>query len=382
MANEYTSGQKLQGIGAILGGTVPQFQQQMQQLDETRMKAMYQDAGAAYQMYGQNNIAGIIDLANDRLRILQRLPGSDPSDTMQALKLAQAAQAGDQNAYSQLGDFLKQANETGIARGYVAAPAAPEEYTLGQGDIRFRGSEEIARGAEKPQGGMLSPDAVAALGLDTSKKWQISTTGQISEVGGSGQVITVSTGTTGQDAVDKAFAEQYLPFISGGASEMAGNIANISDVLSRLESGEELTGPMVGLAPDFVRAVLNPEAQDAIDRVGSVVQLNLREVLGGQFAQKEGEQLVARAYNPSLKPEQNAKRLRKLYMQMNNAYEQRVAQAEYFQENGTLRGFKGKLPTLSDFYTALSSYDVGEEVGGYRYLGGDATIESSWQKVN
>jgi len=48
MANEYTSGQKLQGIGAILGGTVPQFQQEMQQLDEARMKAMYQDAGAAY----------------------------------------------------------------------------------------------------------------------------------------------------------------------------------------------------------------------------------------------------------------------------------------------------------------------------------------------
>ena len=133
MANEYTSGQKLQGIGAILGGTVPQFQQEMQQLDEARMKAMYQDAGAAYQMYGQNNIAGIIDLANDRLRILQRLPGSDPSDTIQALELAQAAQAGDQNAYSQLGDFLKQANDTGIARGYFAAPAAPERVTVSEG---------------------------------------------------------------------------------------------------------------------------------------------------------------------------------------------------------------------------------------------------------
>jgi len=132
MANEYTSGQKLQGIGAILGGTVPQFQQEMQQLDEARMKAMYQDAGAAYQMYGQNNIAGIIDLANDRLRILQRLPGSDPSDTIQALELAQAAQAGDQNAYSQLGDFLKQGYETGIARGYVAKPIAPERVTVSE----------------------------------------------------------------------------------------------------------------------------------------------------------------------------------------------------------------------------------------------------------
>jgi hypothetical protein len=138
MANEYTLGQKISGIGAALGGTVPQFQQEMQQLDEARMKAMYQDAGAAYQMYGQNNIAGIIELANDRLRILQRLPGSDPSDTMQALKLAQAAQAGDQSAYSQLGDFLKQANDSGIARGYFAAPAGPKYLGAEQGMLLFQ----------------------------------------------------------------------------------------------------------------------------------------------------------------------------------------------------------------------------------------------------
>ena len=379
MANEYTFGQKLQGIGAALSGTVPQFQQEMQQLDDRRVQAMYKDAGAAYQMYGQNNLGGIIDLANDRLRILQRLPGSDPSDTMQVLQLAQAARGGDQNAYSQLGGILKQAYDTGISLDILKPPAAPEEYTLGQGDIRFRGGQEIARGMDKPTAQMLSADAATNLGLDPNKKWQRSNTGLITEVGGSGQVINVG-GTTAQNEIDKMFAQEYYPFITGGSSQSLGNMASIKTVLEKLELGENLTGPMVGLAPDLVRGILNPEAQDAKDLIGGVVQLNLREVLGGQFAQREGEQLVARAYNPLLPPENNARRLRKLFMQMETAYNQRVRQAEYFEQNGTLKGFKGELPKLSDFYDALK-YDVGDVVGGFKFVGGDPSNESSWEKV-
>lgn len=146
MANEYTLGQKLQGIGAALGGTVPQFQQQMQQLDEARMKAMYQDAGAAYQMLQSNNYGGIIDLANDRLRILQRLPGSDPSDTMQVLQLTQSAQAGNPEAQAQLSQVLGSAYQQGISRGYVSPPAAPKYLGTEEGIILTQSpSGEIQR---------------------------------------------------------------------------------------------------------------------------------------------------------------------------------------------------------------------------------------------
>jgi len=127
MANEYTFGQKLQGIGAALSGTVPQFQQEMQQLDEARIKAMYQDAGAAYQMLQGNNYQGIIDLANDRLSILRRLPGSDPSDTQQVLQLAQNAMAGDTNAKAQLYDVLGNAYSTGVSRG-LTQPLPVSKY--------------------------------------------------------------------------------------------------------------------------------------------------------------------------------------------------------------------------------------------------------------
>jgi hypothetical protein len=144
----YTTGQKIEFLGSALSGRVPQFQQQMEQLDEKRMEAMYKDAGAAYDLFNKGNISGIIDLANDRLNILQRLPGSDPSDTMQVLQLAQGANAGNPQSLSQLGQVLGSAYQQGIARGYVAAPVAPEEYTLSENQVRMRGSEVIARGPQ------------------------------------------------------------------------------------------------------------------------------------------------------------------------------------------------------------------------------------------
>ena len=138
MANEYTFGQKLQGIGAALSGTIPQFQQEMQQLSEARTKAMYQDAGAAYQMLQGNNYQGIIDLANDRLSILSRLPGSDPSDTQRVLQLAQNAMAGDTNAKAQLFDVLGNAYSTGVSRGLTQPLPVKKYLGVEQGMLLFQ----------------------------------------------------------------------------------------------------------------------------------------------------------------------------------------------------------------------------------------------------
>ena len=127
--------------------------------------------------------------------------------------------------------------------------------------------------------------------------------------------------------------------------------------------------------------IVNPDAENAKEMVQEVVQRNLKTILGAQFAQKEGEQLISRAYNPTLSPELNARRLRKLYQQMEIARQQREAMAAYFNKNYTLRGYEGPQPNISDFYTALSAFGVGEIKNGYKYLGGDSQKESSWEKV-
>lgn len=148
MANQYTFGDKLQGIGAVLGGTAPQFQKQMGELSTERQKAMYQDADAALKMASRGDLPGVIRLIEDRISMIQRLNG-DPTESLQALNFARAAQSGDTASGEKLMQGLTISQQQGIDLGFIPAPVAPEEYTLGQGDTRMRGSEVIARGADK-----------------------------------------------------------------------------------------------------------------------------------------------------------------------------------------------------------------------------------------
>jgi hypothetical protein len=162
-----------------------------------------------------------------------------------------------------------------------------------------------------------------------------------------------------QEARDKDFAKVMNEWVSGGGADMIGNVAQIGTVLQRLESGQQLTGPMIGIMPDLFLAITNPNAAGAKEQVQEVVQRNLRIVLGAQFTEKEGNQLISRAYNPTLPPAQNAARLRKLFQQMSVAAQQRQAMVDYATENGTLKGYRGPQPNINDFYKALEVRPIG-----------------------
>jgi YHS domain-containing protein len=162
----------------------------------------------------------------------------------------------------------------------------------------------------------------------------------------------------GVKAVDQKYAQDYLDWSQGGGADAAANAAQIKLVLDRLAAGENLTGPSIGLAPDFFNALVNPQALGAKQAVEEVVQRNLRAVLGPQFTQVEGERLISRAFDARLKPQENVKRLRKLFLQMQTAAQQKQAMAEYFEANETLRGFKGKQPKMQDFFDVLTAPDA------------------------
>ena len=184
--------------------------------------------------------------------------------------------------------------------------------------------------------------------------------------------------------IDKAYAKDYLTWTQGGGADMAGQVAQIGNVLARLEGGESLTGPLVGMLNELgptISSIFAPEATDASELVSEVVQRNLRIILGAQFTEKEGAALIKRAYNPALPPKENAARLRKLYTQMQSAVEQRTKMARYTEQNGTLKGYTGKRPTIGDFHNALNTYTAGHVVRGYRFIGGDPAKKSNWEKL-
>jgi len=210
-----------------------------------------------------------------------------------------------------------------------------------------------------------------------------------SELGIFGSGTTINVGgqqmTPGREAMDKEYAKEHVAWISTGGADMSGQLAQIQTVLDKLERGEELTGPAIGMAPDFYLYLTNPEAIDARQRVEEVVQRNLRVILGAQFTEKEGERLISRAYDPKLSAEQNAARLRRLITQMRSAVEQRNEMARYFEEYGTLAGYVGKRPSVDDFYRAIegksrSALKAGDVVDGWTFMGGDPGDKSAWKK--
>lgn len=156
-----------------------------------------------------------------------------------------------------------------------------------------------------------------------------------------------------QEAADKKFAADINEWNFGGGVNITKNVAQIANAVRRLESGKPLTGPLIGAQPDLLLAITNPEAVDVRQQVEQIAQESLRPILGAQFTQKEGDAFVARVYNPSLKPEINAKRLKTMLLQLEKAAEQKQAMVDYANENGTLAGFKGKIPTIDDFYAVL-----------------------------
>lgn len=152
--------------------------------------------------------------------------------------------------------------------------------------------------------------------------------------------------TPGQKAADISFAKDYTDFVNGGGiSTIQKNLKQLDDAINKIETaqkaGKSLSGKSVGLADSSgTLSYLFPDAAEVKDLVGGVAQSNLRQVLGGQFAQKEGEALLARAYNPAQPVKDNLQRLKDLRDQINTAANAKIQSVAYYEQNGTLVGFR------------------------------------------
>jgi hypothetical protein len=218
--------------------------------------------------------------------------------------------------------------------------------------------------------------------------YNVDSTGKVTGIGGDAPVTNIDLGgETGVDEVNKSVAKEYTAWLGGGAADATKNVAQIANAVQLLQSGDITTGVKSGLiARSGLGAFLDPEGTGLREQVEEVVQRNLRVVLGAQFTEKEGERLINRAYNPSLGTQQNLKKLNALFTQMQTALDQKNAMMQYFQDNQfNILGYEGNIPSITDFDRALDAVNapqVGDVINGYRYLGGDPALESSYQKVN
>lgn len=163
----------------------------------------------------------------------------------------------------------------------------------------------------------------------------------------------------GEKVLDRQFAKTYEEDIAGGRlADAMTQLQTLESIAKKLESpgGENYSGPYLGLVPESVRAFSNPNSVSVQNDIANIVQRSLRPILGAQFTQQEGENLIRRAYNPQLDEATNATRLRRLVDVTRKMAQQKLAAAQYFEQNGTLKGFGGTANfSLADIESAIDA---------------------------
>jgi hypothetical protein len=169
-----------------------------------------------------------------------------------------------------------------------------------------------------------------------------------------------------QAKVEEKSAQDLVDFtVGGGFSDVQKGLTQLENAKQVLQQQPEgkITGKLVGVQDDTgLLKYTNPVAQDTKEQVQEIAQRNLRLILGPQFTAKEGEALINRVYNPALPQSVNVKRLDLLQEQMSSAAKTKQEAVEYYNTNGTLKGFTGKIYNntsdfISDYNNKLKSVE-------------------------
>jgi len=145
----------------------------------------------------------------------------------------------------------------------------------------------------------------------------------------------------------------------GGPATTARNLKQLTEVegilKDAIESGEGITGPVAGLLSKvpLIGSTFFEKTIKTKEMVEQVVQSDLRTILGGQFAQKEGEGVLKRGYNDNLSEEENLRRVQMLISTMSAASKEKEAQARHVRKYGTISNYKGR--PVDDYLSDLEA---------------------------
>jgi hypothetical protein len=164
---------------------------------------------------------------------------------------------------------------------------------------------------------------------------------------GGGNNFNLGQGSGGWKTVNEKFGTEVNDWvISGGFSGAKANLIKIDDAIEQLEKSKDdffgLTGKNVGVIPKGLRAMFNPDSADLEDNIRSIVYESLRQTLGAQFAEKEGEKLIQASFNSMLSEEKNIVRLKRMRAKILEMAKAKQKSYEYFRaNNGNMSGYSG-----------------------------------------
>lgn len=161
--------------------------------------------------------------------------------------------------------------------------------------------------------------------------------------------------TPGQRKLDERFAATAESWFSKDAAQVDANIMNLEEKLAIIERGDaNVSGKFIGITPEILQPFVGQtEAKAFLGDVRDIVFQSLKEKLGAQFTEKEGDRLVAAAYDPSLPEEKNVKRLRRLLAVVKTMKESKNNMVNLWKDTGTLKDYEPPKATFANIYDTL-----------------------------
>jgi len=157
--------------------------------------------------------------------------------------------------------------------------------------------------------------------------------------------------TPGELKADEKFAQSIPAYIDGGGNAgLRENINTIQNLLRKLQKNpNKYIGTVKGIAAKSPGGeFIANEAKAFKQRYDSVIQQTLRQILGAAYTAQEGKDVLDRGFNPTLEAEENIDRLRTQYRILKAQADAKNQAVKYFQENGTIKGFKFNTATIPE----------------------------------
>ena len=173
-------------------------------------------------------------------------------------------------------------------------------------------------------------------------------------------------GTRGQQMVDNQFGKTYEKWVAqGGLASSLRNIEQLNSAWGRISDAiknkTNISGVDMALLPENAKLAISPEGVDIERLIGGVVQQTLRETLGGQFAEREGRDLLRRVYNPGLSPERNLASVKLYLNQLKLSAGIKQQLVKEWQDKGSIKDFKFKPITIMGKKYNLENYDLDKD---------------------
>jgi hypothetical protein len=176
-----------------------------------------------------------------------------------------------------------------------------------------------------------------------------------------GAEALTNKGSPAQEAIDQQFGKDYAEYTAGGgAAQVAKSISQVQDALDAAsKKGTPVaTGDMAGLIQHVsptVGNVLYPSTTEAKQQIEGAVATTLKNLFPGRILQSEVENTMSRVWNPQLPLPDNIKNSQALLTQLKDANDAKQQASAYYEKNGTLKGFQGKVYTPEDFANGSST---------------------------